>query len=138
MSKHILVLLEGWGASDEALRYAHALAQRTEGKLVLLLLLRASAPAGSETESLTARCDAFLRAQIGGIDDRTVDIERHVRIGDPWSEFCKFVATAERFHMAVWASETGFVGGRPIASHWASRVQRELGCPVVTTHRRSQ
>jgi len=137
MNKQILVLFEGWSVSDEAIRYAHALAQRIEGKLILLLLLHAHAPS-TDDDSLSERCHAFLRAQIDSVDDDTVEIEQHVRIGDPWSEFCKFVAVAERFHMAIWASGTGLVNGRPVASHWVSRIQGELGCPVVTAHRRSR
>ncbi len=137
MSTQILVLFEGWSASEEAVRYAHALAQRIDGKLILLLLLHADKPYTKEAAALTTRCQAFLRDQVDGFDD-AVETERHVRIGDPWSEFCKFAATAGRFHMAVWASGTGLVNGRPVASHWVSRIQGELGCPVVTAHRRSR
>jgi nucleotide-binding universal stress UspA family protein len=137
MNKHILVLFEGWSVADEAVRYAHALAQRMRGKLSLLLLL-SSHEQLSDAELLEARGEELLREQVEGVDDQSVEIERFVRIGDPWSEFCKFVATAGRFHMVVWASEAGLTNGRPVASHWASRIHGELGCPVVTAHRRSR
>ena len=134
MDKHILVLFDGWSMADEALRYAHALAERLHARLHLLLLLPSQDPDG--TAALFARGHDALRTLADPIDDHTVDVDRQVRIGDPWSEFCKFVATSARFDMVVWASETGLSNGRPSPSHWASRIQAEVGCPVVTAQRR--
>jgi len=137
MNKQILVLIEGWSVSDEAVRYAHALAQRIEGRLVLLLLLHAHPSSHEAATEVSTRGDVFLRDLIDPFDD-AVAIDPHVRIGDPWSEFCKFVATTDPFHMAVWASETGLVNGRPSVGHWVSRIQGELGCPLVTAQRRTR
>jgi nucleotide-binding universal stress UspA family protein len=136
--RRILVLCEGWDVRRAALQYAGALAQRTGSELVLLMLLPISMDPSHDIEALREQSRERLHDQITALAGTPRFAEHHVRVGDPWSELCKYLATSGRFQMVVWAGEHT-PSERPSAwpaDHWLSRVQRELGFTVIVAKQR--
>lgn len=138
MNERILVLIEGWQARGGALRYARALAERVDACLVVLQLLSPDLSPDRDTENLRRQGEDALPRIIAPLEGGPVPVEANVRAGDPWSEFCKFVATRRRFEMVIWACDKGLHTDRTgwVAGHWAGRIQEELACTVVVAHQR--
>ena len=138
MSKRILALSTGFELSDEALEYASALTRRLEGALILLMLLPLDIDGDAKGEELGRRGNEMLRQRLDELVIGDNDCEGHVRIGDPWSELCKFAALNGPFQMVVWASDSELTRERATrgGDHWARQIQRGLNCPVVTAKRR--
>ena len=138
MRRGILVLSDELELSDEALGHAAAVTQRTEGTLVLLLLLSPSLRPDRDEEALERSGRELLEQCVLGTLREVERVEAHVRLGDPWSELCKFAALRGPFLTAVWGSRKGLSEWRRgwPSGHWANRIHKLLSCPVVTVRRR--
>jgi len=133
-SKRILVIFEGLNPRPEAVQYSLALAQRIDAKITFLVLL----PNESAGDDPIARGEEVLRKEADSIAAAGVEAEFQIRIGDPRSEFYKFMASRPSFHTAIWGGDEKVLehGGARMSDHWVSAVGNELYCPLVAPRKR--
>ncbi|RJO73122.1 MAG: hypothetical protein C4523_02070 [Myxococcales bacterium] len=135
----IIVFFEDLEIRQEAVHYAAALAKRTNAELIFLLLLRYDSDPSENPDSLRQKYRDVLRHHLLQMmkDDPPPMVE--VRVGDPRSEFYKFMTAYSSFEAAVWGGNEYAVSSRAgrAAAHWLAQIENELECPVVVPRRRA-
>jgi nucleotide-binding universal stress UspA family protein len=132
VEKRILVAFEGRELSSEAIAYSRELAQRMNGELVLLLVR-----SRDEEDRRDGDAAGRLRRVARELSASGLPTSVEVRVGDPRSEFLKFVVTQPSFLAVVWGgAEEALATTSRRPAHWISLVGEELGCPLVSMHRK--
>jgi hypothetical protein len=134
-TKRILVILESLDLRKETIQYTMALAERIEGEITLLLLL----PNHPDSESQIAdRGRGLLRKEVEAISGKGIEAKYELRIGDPRSEFFKFMASHPSFHTAIWGGNENVLTGASgrSADHWVATIQNDLNCPLVISKKK--
>ena len=136
--KRILVLFDGLTVRQEIVQYAIALAQRIDARITLLMLLPNDFQSGDGIEDPVSHGQQVLRTQTEEIPENNIEREIHVRIGDPRSEFYKFMASHRTFHTAIWGGDENILdhGSSRSSDHWIITIKNDLYCPVVTPKKR--
>ncbi len=147
--KTILILLDDIRAADDIVVYARGLAERMDAGTHILMLLRPEVPAGElagnmesmtrTVESLVAKGERALARFVEDIQRGDPEMEAArltLRVGDPASEFLKFLAANPVPHCVVWGGDKSiFASGRLKAhsNHWLAKVEGSIPCPVVAS-----
>ncbi len=147
--KTILILLDDIRATEEILVYARGLAGRMDADIHFLMLLRPDLQAGNSDgntasmattiDSLVERGESALSRYVENIKLAKPEMEAvqgTVSVGDPASEFLKFLAANPVPHCVVWGGDRSiFVSGRlkKHSGHWLARVEDSIPCPVVAS-----
>jgi len=113
--------------------------------LLLILHPTPSKNAGSK-ESISEEMEMekegrdALGRHIASIIREGIKVTAEVRIGDPYSEFLKFLAQNSSFQAVVWGSADPFSRGKPskIEDHWLGKVQAMIECPLVVPSQKSK
>jgi nucleotide-binding universal stress UspA family protein len=131
--KTIVVLFDDLVVSREAIRYAIALAHRIEAGITLLMLLPNEMSASDGAPDVVRRGQELLDQEAERIAEASVGVRREVMMGEPRSEFIKFMATRPTFHTAVWGGDRKALlyGTNRQSDHWISTLRSELPCPLV-------
>ncbi len=123
---------EGPEPSGEAIAYSRELAHRMSGQLVLLRLL-----SRQDGQPRGGNAAGRLRSLARRLSASGLPTSVEVRVGDPRSELLKFMVTAPSPLAVVWGGEEkALVDTARRPAHWISLVRDELGCPLVTMHRK--
>lgn len=134
MRERIIVLFDSESMRRESLQYSIELAKRMNSDLVLLVIIsfESERNASDRIEPLLKRgqqAKASLRENTENIKNAGIYVETAVRIGNPRSEFVKYLAEAGRFEIIVWGGEPNLMKKK---DHWLSRMKDILESPVVT------
>lgn len=136
-----MVLSDCPAVREEAIKYAIGLAGRLDAFVVLLFVLSrdegASSPeARAEYETAGQSAKAFHER----IERAGLSVESEIRLGEPASEFLKFLAGVGMFQAIVWGGGEEVIGrsGRPARSHWLEKVRGLLECPVVAPSKKRE
>lgn len=138
MQTRVMLVFDDLAPTHEALVYSVELAHRMGSTLVLLMLLSEdvmhrtsvgrgdSGRLGDDVEGSFAACVARARVV-------EVPVENELRIGDPSSEFMKFLAETRPVHTIVWGGDGKAVRrtARTAKVHWFARMRDRVDLPVV-------
>lgn len=137
-SRNIVVLFDSLFVRDEAVHYSIELAGRTDSALIFLLLLPLKADqwdssGRAEEEPLETRIKNLLIKHMEAAREKDISAEAVVRVGDPSSEFMKFLAGARVIQTIVWGGQNNLIDRkvRQRKSHWLIRMKDLIECPVV-------
>lgn len=136
--QRILALFEELTIHPETIQYSVALAQRIDAWITLLMLLSIDREPGRLVDDLAQRGELMLRREVIGIVRFGIEAEFHVRIGDPRSEFYKFMASRPSYDTVIWGGDESALmhsSGRT-KGHWIASISKDLCCPLVTPKKR--
>ena len=141
MVRKILVLLETATIPKKVIQYSIGLAKRTNSVLTLLLILRpdfweeldAKHVVLEKTPELERASKEILESHISDIEREGVGVNYEMCIGDPSSEFLKFLAKNSPFQTVIWGGANIDKKGKSlkIEDHWLGRVKNAITCPLV-------
>lgn len=147
--KTILVLSDDIHLTEGIPAYARGLAERIDADIHFLMLLRPDLQArdsngdiasmAATAEELAARGERMLARYLEDIQIGKPDIgvpKATVKVGDPASEFLKFLAANPVPHCVVWGGGKDiFASGKlkKHSGHWLARVEDNIMCPVVAS-----
>ena len=137
-AKRVLVLFENLQVRREPVQYATALAERIGARVVLLMLLPSDFGNGRHGADLQHKGELVLAEEAKTMVQLGIENERVVRIGDPKSEFYKFLASRPSFQTVVWGGDENVLArssGRT-TDHWVSAIHNDLYCPLVIPRKR--
>lgn len=146
MIRKILVLFDTIDIRKEVVRYAIGLAKRTDSALMLLIILHPNFWKKSDPEEamlgqgeLEKAANEALAPHISGIIREGVKVSAEVRIGDPHSEFLKFLAQNASFQTIVWGGAEPLIKAKSpkTEDHWLGRAKSIIDCPLVVPSLRS-
>jgi hypothetical protein len=144
MPGHVLLLLDSIAIREEAIHYAIELAARTDGALVLLIALPVEAAARvSSGSDWAGELAAAVQAELGSHETAAraagVALAAVLRVGDQPSEVLKYLAGANDVRTVVWGGAPDAMGrnGQTRSTHWLSRIERAVDCPLVVPRRRA-
>ncbi len=137
--RQIVVLFEDLEVRQEAIHFAVGLAERTGTELLFLLLLQNDSPNRNDSERLRKNYQQVLGHHIESIIKNDVPLSIVVRVGDPLSEFYKFMTEHPSFDTAVWGGNEHVLRTRTglRTGHWLAQVEQELECPLVIPKRKT-
>ena len=143
MLRKILVLFETVNIRKEVVRYSTGLAKRTDSDLMFLIILNPNTwqSSGSKYDTSLKNSDLekagkeAIKPYILEIEQEGVKVTSEVCIGDPPSEFLKFMAKNAPFQTVIWGGMNPEEGkSRKMEGHWLRRVQNMIDCPLVVPH----
>ena len=146
MRRKILVLFEAVNIRKEVIRYSTGLAKRTDSDITVLIILHPNFRKDPDPKDemsgdtdLKRACREALEAYIIDIEREGVRVTTEVCIGDPSSEFLKFLAKNPPFQTVVWGGVDKDVKGKSskIEDHWLGRAKNIIHCPLVVPLSRS-
>jgi hypothetical protein len=123
MDRKILVISDCLTIQLEIILNTMRLAQRTEARVVVLALLTledAEGPSPGFGLRIREGRDEYTWKETVARYGWEAAVE--VRIGDPASEFMKFLAESGRFEALVWAGSEAMMGSRRDRNHWINKV----------------
>lgn len=134
MRDRIILLFDSGSMRRESLQYSIELAKRMNSDLVLLVIIsfEGGRNASNRIEPLLKRgqqAKASLREHTETIKNAGISVETAVRIGNPRSEFVKYLAESGRFEIIVWGGDPNLMKKK---DHWLARMKDILESPVVT------
>ncbi len=142
MSRHrkIIVLFEDLEVRKEAVLFAVGLAKRTNAEILFLLLLKFDSLSAEDSDRLKTQYRDVLGHHLENLVGTLVPSSIVVKIGDPLSEFYKFMSDYSSFESAVWGGNEHTVKVRSglWTGHWLSQVEKVLGCPVLIPKRKAE
>jgi len=145
MDRKILVITDGLALKEEAFKYAEGLAKRIDALVVILMLLEPGEGDGrlrGDMELAGAQSQAIesLMEYVNELERAGVEAEPWLRIGDPASEFLKFLAGVGRFQAIIWGGNGAVIQekSRGKQSHWLFKVKDHLDCPLLAPERKDK
>ena len=137
--RKIIVFFEDLEIRKEAVHFATGLAKRTNAEILFLLLLKFDSMSVEESDRLMMQYRGVLEHHLENLVGTLVPSSIIVRIGDPLSEFYKFMSDYSSFDSAVWGGNEHTVKVRSglWTGHWLAQVEKELGCPVLIPKRKA-
>jgi hypothetical protein len=136
------MIFESDTPSPEAVQYSSELAKRMDGELVMLRLAGTGIPDVDEPRRIagtgTGIPDVDEPRRIAGrLAGSGLSTRVEARQGDPRSELLKFMATEPSFMAVVWGGPDDIIlDPGKATSHWLAGQGGEIGCPLVTMHRK--
>ncbi len=135
MDRKILVITDDLTVKEEAFKYAEGLAKRIDALVVILMLLESGDEQGKvggagEGEG---RAIETLMQYVNELERAGVEAEPWLRIGDPASEFLKFLAGVGSFQAMIWGGNGAVLQEKPRGkkSHWLFKIKDHLDSPLL-------
>ena len=137
--KKNLLVFENEKVCREALTYARELALRMDSEITFLMLVEISFPGRSFLGSkrnvlhvLEERVGRMLSDFSSQFLKDGIETGMALRVGDPASEFLKFLAERDPFQAVIWGSGDELPDRKFPRGHWLSKVITTLECPLLT------
>jgi len=137
MSRKILVVFDSLNIPQEVVRYAIGLAKRTEAELTLFLILYLNLQNSQNSLLEEAKWKNLgrkaLLPAIFDIRQAGVQVTEEISVGDPSSEFLKFIARNYPFQTIIWGGSKNLLESRSHkgGGHWLMQIKNNLNCPLV-------
>jgi len=139
------VLSDSLSVRDEAMDYSLNLALRTDSFVVVLLLVnlnkgREVGTKPAEIEEMEKNSKKALEAHSDKFRQKGVYLELWLRVGDPISEFLKFLAGIGSFQAIVWGGTEDVISrkGSSVGDHWVYKVKGFVDSPLLIPSKREQ
>lgn len=146
MFRNILLVIENDDVYEESLLYTRELALRIDARVTVLMIVPMSfqgrttiGPKRSALKQIEVKAGKVLSQCSERFIKRGIEVGSALKIGDPGTEFMKFLANRPAFQAIVWGSGYDLpdkVKGNQY--HWLSRLVVNLECPLLTVSKREE
>ncbi len=138
----VVLLFDHLHARTEAIRYGVEFSARMESVLVLLMLLHLDGEGAGSNQGnghLSASVEQAFAPHVAMARRAGVPVELILRVGDPFSEFMKYLAETRTVHTIVWAGDRKVLHQkqRGESPHWLVRIRDAVDLPVVSPSRKA-
>lgn len=128
MERKILLVSDSLEIREEVLNYALNFAERIDSLVVALFLLKRG-ECENEMNNFTKILGLYQQKFAG----ENVYFEGWVRVGNPLSEFLKFIAGTGSYQAIIWGGkeEINFKKSSSVNEHWLKKAAILAHCPLL-------
>ncbi len=136
MVDKIVVVFDSHFLRAEAARYAIELAKRTNSAIFFLVILEGDniendGRRRNAAQDFMARAQETILRYMNTARQTGIEVETEIRVGEPSSEFIKFLAEFKKIKSIVWGGSTDIANQALNSSHWLGKMKDLLDCPIV-------
>ena len=143
MVEKIVVVFDSFSVRAEAVKHAIELAKRTNASIFFLVILDTnSRDFHSDPESfareIKKRTQEAIVQHMNAARQSGIDAETEVRVGDPSSEFIKFLANFKKIKSVIWGGSADIANKAQHRNHWLTKMKDLLKCPIIVPTSKAQ